>query len=213
MNKNILIIGKSNKFIKITAELFGDECLEILPWRMCSVALNHKEFGTKKFDLIIVCGYDYTSNLYAFEAYYKCNVELPFTIVTKLMNNNRDAKIIYIHTLSSNKKYTYSRYYYAKNELAMKLSKNYSNCMVLRAPSIVNECQKLDIYAGPITKSIFNLMKDFNILKTTTISELKNQIIEKLNNKELQSYEKTVPRLLNIRRNIFTDRMCRLLFG
>ena len=96
--KNIAIIGKSPKFIKIIYSLFSKSCIQKYSWRsITNLKLNDKLIKNKP-DLIFICGYDYQSYWYSFKRYYDYNISAPLRLVKFLKK----------------KKYTYNLYRHSK---------------------------------------------------------------------------------------------------
>ena len=81
------------------------------------------EKNFSKYNLILVCGYDYSLLTKNYEIFYKNNVLLPIKIISK--SSTSKTKIIYINTLSKNKSYTLSRYEFSKNELASLITQSF----------------------------------------------------------------------------------------
>ena len=133
---------------------------------------------------------------------------------TKFLSNKK-TRIIYIDTLdkiSNNKRkknYTFSRYEFAKKELAFKLNKNFKNLEILKTPPIV-EKDKVLIHGEFLTKLIFKFLIRFSLIKTIDIKELKKKITQR-NFKRKKEKKKLKPVLLNIPRTLFLDRLVRIL--
>ena len=211
--QKIIILGNSNKFVKIIKSIYKSSSIQIYPWRLISNYNLKKKKLIKTPEKIFICGYDYQSQRYSFERFYNSNVTMPLNF-TKFLSN-RKTRIIYIDTLDklSNKErkknYTFSRYEFAKKELAFKLNKNFKNLEILKTPPIV-EKDKVLIHGEFLTKLIFKFLIRFSLIKTIDIKELKKKLTQS-NSKRKKEKKKLNPILLNIPRTLFLDRLVRIL--
>jgi hypothetical protein len=120
--QKVVILGQSKKFITLVRDNFPDALISVIPWRSIEDHLNRIDyFKSKKIDLILVCGYDYKSSMYSYEKYIKVNITFPLAFVNNLCGSKTN--VVYIATLRSSKKYTWSRYQFAKNELSFQLNR------------------------------------------------------------------------------------------
>ena len=210
--QKIIILGNSNKFIKIVKSIYKSSSIQIYPWRLIS-NYNLKKKLIKNPEKIFICGYDYQSQRYSFERFYNSNVTMPLNF-TKFLSNKK-TRIIYIDTLDKiskterKKNYTFSRYEFAKKELAFKLNKNFKNLEILKTPPIV-EKDKVLIHGEFLTKLIFKFLIRFSLIKTIDIKELKKKITQS-NFKRKKEKKRIDPVLLNIPRTLFLDRLVRIL--
>ena len=211
--QKIIILGNSNKFVKIIKSIYKSSSIQIYPWRLTSNYNLKKKKLIKTPEKIFICGYDYQSQRYSFERFYNSNVTMPLNF-TKFLSNKK-TRIIYIDTLdkiSNNKRkknYTFSRYEFAKKELAFKLNKNFKNLEILKTPPIV-EKDKVLIHGEFLTKLIFKFLIRFSLIKTIDIKELKKKLTQS-NSKRKKEKKKLNPILLNIPRTLFLDRLVRIL--
>ena len=211
--QKIIILGNSNKFIKIIKSLYKSSSIQIYPWRLIPNYNLKKKKLFKTPEKIFICGYDYQSQRYSYEKFYNSNVTMPLNF-TKFLSNKK-TRIIYIDTLDkiSNKQrkknYTFSRYEFAKKELAFKLNKNFENLEILKTPPIV-EKDKVLIHGEFLTKFIFKFLIRLSLIKTIDIKDLKKKIIQS-NFKKKKEKRKLNPVLLNIPRTLFLDRLVRIL--
>ena len=211
--QKIIILGNSNKFIKIIKSIYKSSSIQIYPWRLISNYNLKKKKLIKTPEKIFICGYDYQSQRYSFERFYNSNVTMPLNF-TKFLSNKK-TRIIYIDTLdkiSNNEKkknYTFSRYEFAKKELAFKLNKNFKNLENLKTPPIVDK-DKVLIHGEFLTKLIFKFLIRFSLIKTIDIKELKKKIIQS-NFKRKKEKKRINPVLLNIPRTLFLDRLVRII--
>jgi len=60
------------------------------------------------------------------------------------------------------KRYTFSRYEYAKKELGYKLFKKYYNLRILNIPIIINDKNKVEIFGNKFMTTLFNFLLYFN---------------------------------------------------
>ena len=211
--QKIIILGNSNKFIKIVKSIYKSSSIQIYPWRLISNYNLKKKKLIKTPEKIFICGYDYQSQRYSFERFYNSNVTMPLNF-TKFLSNKK-TRIIYIDTLdkiSNNKRkknYTFSRYEFAKKELAFKLNKNFKNLEILKTPPRVDK-DKVLIHGEFLTKLIFKFLIRFSLIKTIDIKELKKKLTQS-NSKRKKEKKKLNPILLNIPRTLFLDRLVRIL--
>ena len=155
--QKVVILGQSKKFIAIAKDNFPDAIITVIPWRSLGYQLSRINYFTpEKIDLLLVCGYDYKSSMYSYHKYIKVNITFPLAFINKVCC--RETKVFYIATLRSKKNYTWSRYQYAKNELAIQLKKTCNTLMILYTPTIINGYGLPDINGGFFTHIIFNLL-------------------------------------------------------
>ncbi|QDD07086.1 hypothetical protein FIT66_04500 [Candidatus Methylopumilus planktonicus] len=211
--KKIVLIGQSQKFITLTQNQFTDANIIVIPWRSSrDQAKKIRYCRYKKIDLIIVCGFDYRSSLYSYEKYISVNVSFPLNLIREISTSK--TRIVYISTLRASKKYTWSRYQYAKNELAIQLSKEFRAFKMLYTPTIINQSGSADIYGGIFTRLIFNSLNKVGFLRSITMNSLKRNFLKKISKKQTQGRVLALkPRFLAIRRPLFLDRLLRLICG
>ena len=207
--KKIVLLGHSKKFVKLVRTLFDNAELVTIPWRGCfhnihSIKIQHA-------DILVICGYDFASNHYEFKYYIDVNVTWPFQVISEF--TKKSTKIIYVDTDNGSDAFTFSRYYYAKNLLARKISEKFNNCNVLRIPTVLNSEGKADIHGGLLTKLIFNIFIKFGFVKTISLEVLQEMFFNVLKSKGQSSLNILTPRLLNIRRTLFIDRLLRFVIG
>ena len=214
--KNITIIGKSPKFIKIINSLFDKSYIKKYSWRSInSLRLNDKLIKNKP-DLILICGYDYQSYWYSYKRYYNYNIKAPLRLVKFLKKKN--TLIIYIDTANkvknqqhALKRSTFSRYEYAKKELAYNLYKNFTNLKILSVPIIKDNKNKAEIYGNIITKTLFNILIHINLVNSINITKLK-RLIKNINLvKKNYKPVKLKPLNLKIPRSLMIDRILRFI--
>ena len=212
--QKIVLVGRSEKFNKIVHQYFSHAEVILIPWRTSVRALE--EFDLSIFfgaDLILVCGYDYSSSTYDFNKYIYANVTSPLQVVKAIANPS--ALIVYIDTLHGVKPFTLSRYQYAKHALGVALREHFSHLAILNVPTIINQNGKVDVKGGVFTKLAFNTLNKMGILKTITTEELSNLLLAILNNQSNNKYDFLVlqSKFLNIRRTLFLDRLLRFVGG
>ena len=213
--RNIIVLGKSKKFINIISSIFPKSDIKVYSWRLLNKNLS-KERTSKKFDdLIFICGYNYSSGIYSFKEYYNSNIKFPLNFIKK--KSNKNSLIFYIGTAKNLKKntikkrYTLSRYEYAKKELAYKLSLNFKKLKILDLPIILNSKNEPFIRGGYLTKLIFSLFINFRLVKSIKISSIKNKILNKFNSKDKTKPSSLIPILLKMPRTLFLDRFMRII--
>lgn len=202
--KNILVLGSSKKFIKFVKKNFNYNIINTLPWRSIKCPKNSYN---KKVDLIIICGYDYNSSQYNYKKYFKINISGPYNVVKNYYK--KETIIIYINTIAS-KKYTLSRYYYAKHKLNEKLAKNFNNFISIELPIIINNGH-VDVFGSAFTKIVFKTLIFLKILKYIEYRRISFEINNKLKNNSQAQYIKIKGKFLKFPRNLFLDRVLRLI--
>jgi len=207
--KRITLLGTSAKFIDLAKDLFPEAELTLIPWRLNVQASHQTE---KQPDLLIVCGYDYGSSLYAYDKYYAANVTHPLAIAKRVAG--KDTQVIYIDTLHGTERFTFSRYQFAKNALAVKLGVYFHHLIVLGVPSIVSDAGVVDVHGGILTKFIFNTLIRLGVVQTIASGSLKTMLLDALYKQHNQLKLVTLsPKYLSIRRTLFADRLLRFVNG
>ena len=201
--ENIAIIGRSKKFIKFVKNNLNYKSLTIVPWRNIKIKRHNK----KKMNLILICGYDYESYKYEYNKFYKTNISQPYNLIKNYYKKN--TVIIYINT-TSNKMFTLSRYYFAKHKLNQIIIKNFNNVNSIEVPSIVNS-GNIDIFGSCITKILFKVLIFLNLIKWIEFKNLIRKIKKSLQSPNQINQKKIKGKFLEIPRNIFLDRILRLL--
>jgi hypothetical protein len=212
--KNIIILGKSKKFIDIIEKIFSESKIDIYSWRFLKNNYKKKTIYT---DLIFICGYDFKSQCYSFKKYYNVNINYPIKFIKKIAKKN--TFIIYFNTINklninSKKNYTLSRYEFAKKELSRILCREYSNVKILNVPLIIGKRNNIDIFSSKFENFILSIMIYFNLIKTITIRELSREIINminKINIKKKFKNDKLKPIFLSIPRSLLVDRFLRYI--
>jgi hypothetical protein len=203
----ILIIGKSNKFIKFVKKNFYYNFLKIISWRKIIFQINNLK--KNDYDLILICGFDFSSFNNDFADFYRKNISDPLDIVLKNTNLNTD--VLYINTLKDKSNITYSRYKFAKQRLANLLAKKIKNIYVYHCPLILVN-KSVDLNKGWFTGIILPFFIWLNIIPSINFEKmsfvLKNY---HLNLKKKKLYPQIYGKNLYIKRNQFLDRMLRVL--
>ena len=212
--KKIVLVGNSEKFNKIIRQLYRRAEIVVIPWRTSIETLKKNDLSNfLEADLILVCGYDYSSSAYHYHKYIDANVTSPLEAIKVI--SNPDTLIIYIDTLHSAKPYTLSRYQYAKYLLGVGLREHFNHLTILNVPTIVNQNGKVDVQGGVFTKLVFNALNQAGILKTITTSALSDSLFRAVNNLVTKKVDVLVLRskFLQIRRTLFLDRLLRFVGG
>jgi hypothetical protein len=214
--KKIIIIGNSNKFIKILKKIYPNSEITIYHWRNNLNTHLQKKKLIKKPDIIFICGYNYESQWYTYSRYYNNNVTGPLKLVSVLVKKN--TKILYANTLnkitkknSSLQKKTLSRYQFAKQELAYKLYIKFKSLKILEIPVIKDKKNNPSIHGSKITKIFFNLLICLKLIKSIDSNGIKKLIIKKVNNKNLIAPRRLKPLFLGIPRSLLLDRILRII--
>ena len=209
--RNIVVLGKSKKFMSILNSIFPDSNKKFYSWRL----LNQQKFKKKnKIDLIFLSGYDYSTSIKSFNNYSNLNINNPLNFVKKY--SSKKTIIFYINTDDNVKKfqmiksYTFSRYEYAKKELAYQLNKNFKNLRILNLPVITDSKGNPQIYGGPIVNFIFSFLVKKNFVNSIKISLIKKKILQKLRSSKKEKIKKIKPVLITVPRTHFLDRVVRM---
>ena len=216
-NIKIVILGKSLKFKKIISSIFLQSDIKVFSWRSIKELKLDEKVIEKKIDLILVCGYDFLSHWYSFKNYYNANIFFPLKLISFLSTSK--TLILYIDTTYKIKKnsqikkrYTFSRYEYAKKELGYKLFKKYHNLRILNIPIIINDKNKVEIFGNKFMTTLFNFLLYFNLINSVTISKLKKMIRESISKKIQPHPFKMKPLGLSIPRSLLLDRLLRFIY-
>lgn len=201
--KNILVLGSSKKFIKYIKNNISFETINIIPWRDTKFYLDKN----KKVDIIIICGYDYNSSKYLYKKYYNINITRPLSIVKKFYK--KKSTILYINTITE-KNYTFSRYYYAKHKLNEKLKKSFKKVISVELPTIVNK-RRIDIFGFKFTKIIFKILIFLKAIKYIDYNSMTLKINNNLRYNTQKKFIKINGKFLKFPRNLFLDRLLRLI--
>ena len=201
--KNILVLGCSKKFLKYIENNFHYKTLNIISWRNTKISLDKN----KKADIIIICGYDYGSSRYSYKKYYNININRPFSIVKKFYKSK--STILYINT-TTNKNYTFSRYYYAKHRLNEKLRESFKNVISVELPTIINKGH-IEIFGFEFTKTIFKILIFLKVIKYIEYKSMPFKINNNLSRNIKTKFIKIKGKFLKFPRNLFLDRILRLI--
>lgn len=206
---DVILLGNSKKFFKIFSTLYKNRLIKVIPWRRCN------EMPNKNFNhfpgLIVICGYDYSSGLKAFDEFYNANVINPLNFLDHMTGPN--TKLLYIDTYDSKGSKTYSRYRYAKNQLSQKLLKYEMQYKRLVLPVILDERGNADINGDLITTVIFNMLIRMKAIETVDMKKLRSIILNVIDSDLIPSPANLEGKFLKLRRTLFIDRLLRLICG
>ena len=201
----IAVIGNSNKFIQSIKKNFKYKKIDIFKWRDLSKSIKLKT----KYNLIFICGFDFSSYLKNKNEFIKKNIYLPLNILKKI--SNKTTKIIYINTKSKNNdKITFSRYKYAKQKLAYLLSKNFKKSIIFNA-NLIMVNNKVSINSNYLSKLFFNILIFFNLIETISIREIFSEIKKNINNSNKDRQKNIDCILLSLPRTQLIDRFLRMV--
>jgi hypothetical protein len=205
----ILILGNSVKFKNLIKKIYPKSFIEIIGWRKIEYFLRDYNFK-KKFKIIFICGYDYNSNLYNYEKYYKINILNPLKFLKKIVKIN--TQVIYINTnYKPNKHATFSRYEFAKIKLGIKIKNKFKKTIIMNVNTILNKDGKPDIYGGVITRYIFYVLAKNKIIETCSHKALFSCIKKFIKKKCSENNKSLIPKFLFLKRTLFLDRVLRLV--
>ena len=215
--KNITLIGKSDKFYSLIKSIYPKSSIKVLSWRKISKKKNKYSFKKKNENLIFVNGYHYGGSYFFFKKYYGVNVTKPFNLIKRISNSK--TKIIYFNTANNISKdvsknlITFSRYEFAKKELAFKLFNFSQNLLILDIPVIKSHKNKPLIFGDKISQLIFYIMIKLNLINSIKISDLKVLIKRNIKNKTKLKPIRLKKIGLFIPRTLFIDRLLRMING
>ena len=216
MQKKITIsfIGNSIKFVKVFKSIYPNSTSKCYSWWLLGNILAEQKIKFRS-DVVVICGYDYSSQWYLYQKYYNYNVVYPLKFAKTISKNK--TKIFYIDTINkitkiknSKKRYTLSRYEFAKKELRTKLLRNFKLIKILTLPVLINN-NKADVHGGFFTKIIYNLLIKLNYIKIIDLKNLKKLVIQRNSNNKKDETITLVPLALSIPRSLFFDRFLRFL--
>ena len=202
----IAIIGNSKKFINIVKKKYIFKKIDIYEWRKIN---KYSKIQNIKYQLIIICGFDFSVFLSDQKTFIKKNIENPFNLIKKISNKN--SNIIYINTkIKNNDRYTFSRYKYAKQKLAFLISKNFNKYLIINTNLILIN-KKISINSGGLSKLIFKFFVFFDFIETININNVFTKFSKKLHFKNCVKQINIVGYLLWLPRTQFIDRLARLI--
>ena len=175
--KHILMVGNSPKFVDQMQTLFPQAKLTILSWR--NLDKKAKLSTTDgEYDLVLICGYDYQSHYLNYDQYLARNVSTPIKALLPLIE--KQIPMLYVDTLDSAKRATYSRYLYAKKLLGQSLHDAGAQLITLRIPSMTDAQGNMDIVGGWFTKRLFRFLHQAGVVKTIDPQELGKRLVDAL---------------------------------
>lgn len=207
--RSVLVLGNSQKFLDGIKRHFPRVALTILPWRRLSAFATDYKLDDEYFDLVFVCGYDYESYGARYDDYLNTNV---YAVIKVLSKCGKCRKLVYVDTEETSKRYTLSRYVYAKKLLGKLL--NSTGCVpelhIMRPCSIITD--KVDIHGTWVEAAIFAVLEKFGRVRTVHIDTLFQRLVQ---NQYLVSSDVScpIPVGLTIKRTRMIDRGLRFLYG
>lgn len=202
----ILFIGNSKKFIKPFLNYYRCNQYDIVDWR--KISKNSKNYDA---NIIIVLGFHH--NLYhkSFTCFIENNVIQPFEFIKN--NFNCDKKLIYINSMPPDKRYTFSRYLYAKRLLLEYMYDLNPKTIELCFPTITNKSKIPILYANVFEKILGYIFLRIKNTKTIMIEEIEIFIKKNIENDIKKIDFQIQPKLLNIRRTRLMDKLFRIICG
>ena len=206
--KKIVIIGKSQKFIKELKKNYTFKKFDIIPWRQIQF---YSKKQTIKYDLVFICGFDFSIYLEDKKTFEKKNIFEILNLLKKI--TNKKTMLIYINTQkTNNKNYTFSRYRYAKQKLAYLIYKKFTNSLIFNS-DLIKVNNDISINSNLISKLIFYYFSKFDFIKTIDIKKLFQEIQSMLYLKKFPKQKNIRGIFLTIPRTQFIDRFLRLIWG
>lgn len=205
--KDVIVIGNSKKIISILYEIYYNSAITVFNWRKKN-NLN-KKINYNNLD-IYLCGFDYESVKYDYKKFININVENQINFLKKFLIYS--PRIFYINTEQNKKKYTYSRYKFAKSMLNYELYKISKKLKTINVPVICID-DKPQIYGSKIISFIFYILIKMNLINKINTKALKKKIFTLINTDIYKVPKKIVGKNIKYPRTLIVDRMLRLLYG
>lgn len=204
----IVIIGKSQKFIKEIKKNYTFKKLDIIPWRQIQFYLNKQ---VVKYNLVFICGFNFSIYLKDKKTFEKKNIFEILNLLEKI--TNKKTMLIYINTQkTNNKNFTFSRYRYAKQKLAYLIYKKFKNSLIFNS-DLIKVDKIISINSNFFSKFIFYFFSKFNLIKTIDIKKLFLEIKNMIYLKNFPKQKNIKGIFLNVPRTQFIDRLLRLILG
>ncbi len=206
----LLVIGNSPKFIKFIESIFPIAERLVINWRSIPLT-SHAEGCIAKthWDILLVTGYNYDTTMCGFESYMAKNVENIVDLVTACVEKN--TCIVYINSLAPRRKYTWSRYLYAKMRLGKELAQIFPNLHALEFPSII-ESNRISIVGGFFSKTTFRVLGIMGLVTNVVINKSADENLKLFRDLRVDPIVPK-PLCLTISRPIFIDRVLRFILG
>ena len=201
----ILIIGNSSHLCEAIRLAYPGHEIKVIPWRS-----NFHEIAQMDGDLIFIVGFDYGSYMKSYEDYMNVNVIQPMLAVQRLAKPSADK--VYIATQNGLKKYTFSRYRYAKEKLGQELVNQWDNSYVVRFDTFATPNHEPLVKGGSITKLIFSCLVKIGVVKTVDMRTVSDSLktYQASSSKDLIDIKGF---FISIPRPQFIDRMMRLFIA
>ena len=211
-NIKVVFLGRSKKFISSFEQILKKISFIVIPWRDCGSAdINDLVVYNQNPDLIVICGYDYGGGKQSYRNFIEANVSNPLNLIDKLVGSKTN--IIYVDTEDSIKTFTYSRYRFAKNCLAVNLIKHGKRYKRAALPVLIDNSGFANIYGDRVTKIIFNFLIKLNLVKTINPKQLIYLVKQSLNSELVPNPIALKGKYLHIKRPVFIDRILRFICG
>ena len=213
--KKIIVLGKSKKFIKIIKELYINYEIQNFSWREIDKIRNLRL--SSKINIIFVCGYDYNSQWYSYNKFYRTNISSPYKFISSIAKKN--TFLFYVDTIdkikknSNSKTLILSRYEYAKKMLRYKLIKRFNKIQIIELPPIIDENSNVNIFGNRLTKIIFRILIFIKLIDSIELTKIKKKFLIKNNFNKKYTLSKPISLFLFIPRPLFIDRFLRIISG
>ena len=203
---SICLIGNSLHFKEAITSTWPNCKLDIIAWRNASLFISSEYV----YDFIFLAGYNYDSYDISYEDYYNSNIIHPLDLLRRIIKS-KDTLIYYIMTTPPKKSWTFSRYLYAKNKLALIISSEFVNSKIIYLPTIIDSYGNM-ISFKPTNQLIFTFLRKIGFVKVVDKTNLSKSF---LSNEHQISHHllDCIPIALVMPRSITFDRILRLLIG
>ncbi|MEC8086122.1 MAG: hypothetical protein VX096_04085 [Pseudomonadota bacterium] len=205
--ERVLIIGKSKKFIKGFKKALNEENIEIISWR----DLKHIRLDNIQFNLIILCGYHHESYSMSYKSYFESNVIKPLEFMSTF--DEKSTQVIYVNTSNPTKKYTFSRYCYAKHYLAVELNKRFNRFLSIDIPLLKDNKGNMEFYSNSFERFFAVIVSRLKKYKILHINDLPRFLKMKISEQKVYEIGNIQGKYLWIRRTRFLDKIFRIIFG
>ena len=201
----ILIIGNSRHLCEAIGSVYPDHDIKRMGWRSLM-----EETTQELADLIFVVGFDYGSYMKRFEDYMNVNVTQPILAVQRFAKPT--TAIVYVATQNGRRKFTFSRYRYAKEKLGHALVHQLPHAYVLRFDTFATSNHEPLVKGGAATRMIFSCLVKLGMVKTVDMSTVREHLKDYQNHAThdlpaIQGIFMTIPRPQ------FVDRLMRLFIA
>lgn len=200
-----LLIGNSEHLGNIIRKIYPSNEIKTIPWRR-----KFEENFSERYDLIFIIGFDFDSFNKKYIEYLIVNIYNPLLTIKNYSKSTTD--LVLISTSQGKRKFTLSRYRYAKELLSDKLMSSHINFYVLRFDTFIDKYKFPMIKGNILTKVIFKCLSEIKAIKTTDMAAV-SQKIEGYKKYKMNKPSNIKGILLDLKRTQFLDRLARFFIA